>query len=188
LPGCLYIYQGDELGLPEVDLPAEVIEDPMHFRSGGVDPGRDGCRVPLPWTREGVSLGFGPADGSTPWLPQPESWADLSVEAQAHSATSMLSLYRTALAARRASEDLQAGDFAWLDVPDAVVGFRRGTTFVCLANLGEAPVSLPHHIGVLAASAELADGTLPPDCTVWLEVAPHGVEDASRRENPTKGE
>ena len=63
LPGCLYIYQGDELGLPEADVPTEVIEDPMHFRSGGVDPGRDGCRVPLPWTRDGVSLGFGPSEG-----------------------------------------------------------------------------------------------------------------------------
>ena len=189
LPGCLYIYQGDELGLPEAELPASVIEDPMHFRSGGIDPGRDGCRVPLPWTTDGVSLGFGPASGSKPWLPQPSDWADLSVAAQTDSATSMLTLYRTALAARRASEDLQAGAFAWLRYARrcARLPARLGT-FVCLTNLGDAPVQLPHHIGVLAASAELAEGTLPPDCTVWLEVAPHGVEDASRRENPTKGE
>lgn len=76
LPGSLYIYQGDELGLPEVeDLPAEAISDPMHFRSGGRDPGRDGCRVPLPWTRTGPSLGFGDGeDPAAPWLPQPSDW------------------------------------------------------------------------------------------------------------------
>ena len=178
LPGCLYIYQGDELGLPEADVPAEFIEDPMHFRSGGVDPGRDGCRVPLPWTRGGVSLGFGPADGSAPWLPQPGDWSSLSVEAQAASTESMLTLYRTALATRRASEDLLAGEFAWLEMPDAVLAFRRGAGTVCLTNFGSSPVPLPDHIGVLTASAELVDGALPPDCTVWLEVAPHGVESA----------
>jgi len=178
LPGCLYIYQGDELGLPEAELPLDVIEDPMHFRSGGEDPGRDGCRVPLPWTREGVSLGFGPAEGAEPWLPQPRAWAELSVEAQVESASSMLTLYRTAIAARRASSDLREGDFAWLPMPDAVLAFRRGDGVVVLTNFGDAPVALPDHIGVLAASAPLAQGSLPPDCTVWLEVAPHGVEGA----------
>ena len=178
LPGCLYIYQGDELGLPEADIPAELIEDPMHFRSGGIDPGRDGCRVPLPWSTTGVSLGFGPANGSAPWLPQPGDWSELSVEAQAASASSMLTLYRTALATRRSSEDLLAGGFEWLDMPDAVLAFRRGAGTVSLTNFGDSPVELPEHIGVLAASAELTAGTLPPDCTVWLEVAPHGVESA----------
>lgn len=178
LPGCLYIYQGDELGLPEAELPLDVIEDPMHFRSGGVDPGRDGCRVPLPWTRAGVSLGFGPAGGGAPWLPQPDGWGELSVEAQEASGTSMLSLYRAALAARRSSGDLRDGGLAWLPSGDGVLAFRRGETVVSLTNFGEAPVALPDHIGVLAASDALADGALPPDCTVWLEVAPSGVESA----------
>jgi alpha-glucosidase len=183
LPGCLYIYQGDELGLPEADIPAELIEDPMHFRSGGVDPGRDGCRVPLPWSTTGISLGFGPADGSAPWLPQPAAWGHLSVEAQAASPQSTLTLYRTALATRRASEDLLAGGFTWLgfetaQLPDAVLAFRRGAGTVSLTNFGSSPVPLPDHIGVLAASAQLVAGALPPDCTVWLEVAPRGVESA----------
>ncbi len=188
LPGCLYIYQGDELGLPEVDLPVNVIEDPMHFRSGGADPGRDGCRVPLPWTRTGASFGFGPKDAAAPWLPQPADWAELSVEAQTHSPRSMLTLYRTALAARRANEDLQTGAFAWIDMPDAVLAFQRGESFVCLTNFGDSLVKLPHHIGVIAASSELVDGMLPADCTVWLEVAPHGDESAPRRATLTKGE
>jgi len=188
LPGCLYIYQGDELGLPEADLPVNVIEDPMHFRSGGADPGRDGCRVPLPWTRTGASFGFGPKDAAAPWLPQPADWAELSVEAQTNSPSSMLTLYRTVLAARRANEDLQTGAFAWLDTPDAVLAFQRGASFVCLTNFGDSLVKLPHHTGVIAASSELVDGMLPADCTVWLEVAPHGDESAPRRATLTKGE
>ncbi len=85
LPGSLYVYQGDELGLPEVeDLPAERIQDPMHFRSGGVDPGRDGCRVPLPWSGDTPPFGFSPPVATDePWLPQPAGWAALTVERQA---------------------------------------------------------------------------------------------------------
>ena len=178
LPGCLYIYQGDELGLPEAELPLDLIEDPMHFRSGGTDPGRDGCRVPLPWTSNGVSLGFGSSEGSPPWLPQPREWSELSVEAQAESASSMLTLYRTALAARRANVDLRDGGLDWLPGPDAVLAFRRGRSVVCITNFGDAPVALPDHNSILAASAPLDAGLLPPDCTVWLEVAPAGVESA----------
>ena len=178
LPGCLYIYQGDELGLPEAELPVDVIEDPMHFRSGGTDPGRDGCRVPLPWTSTGVSLGFGPDDGAAPWLPQPAQWSELSAQAQAESASSMLSLYRTALAVRRASDDLRDGGLEWLQAPDEVVAFRRGGSVVCVTNFGDAAVALPDHNSILAASAPLDAGLLPPDCTVWLEVAPTGVESA----------
>ncbi|HET8779687.1 MAG TPA: glycoside hydrolase family 13 protein, partial [Agromyces sp.] len=89
LPGSLYIYQGDELGLPEVELPRDVLEDPMHFRSGGVDPGRDGCRVPLPWRGTVPPFGFSP-DSASPWLPQPAEWAALTVQAQEADPASML--------------------------------------------------------------------------------------------------
>ena len=84
LPGSLYIYQGDELGLDEVeDLPLDRLQDPMYFRSGGIDPGRDGCRVPLPWSGDEPPFGFSPAGAQAePWLPQPGHWADLTVEAQ----------------------------------------------------------------------------------------------------------
>jgi alpha-glucosidase len=98
LPGSLYIYQGDELGLPEVeDLPVDLIQDPMHSRSGGVDPGRDGCRVPLPWsgTARAVRLLRTGVDVQ-PWLPQPVSWTELTVEAQESDPGSMLTLYRSA--------------------------------------------------------------------------------------------
>ena len=102
-PGTLYVYQGEELGLPEVeDLPPEHIQDPMHFQSGGTDPGRDGCRVPLPWDGDEPPFGFGPT-GSTPWLPQPASWSALSVAAEDGDPTSMLTLYRDVIAVRRAA-------------------------------------------------------------------------------------
>ena len=101
LPGGAYIYQGEELGLPNVDdLPDEVLQDPMFLRSGGAMRGRDGCRVPLPWSGSTPPFGFSP-EGVQPWLPQPESWRDLTVEAESGDPESMLSLYRAALRLRR---------------------------------------------------------------------------------------
>lgn len=184
LPGALYIYQGDELGLPEVeDLPRDVLTDPMHFRSGGTDPGRDGCRVPLPWTRTGTSLGFGPDGSAAPWLPQPRDWSELSVEAQAANPRSTLSLYRDALALRRSDEDLRGEDFAWLDATqlatvvntahvDAtqILAFRRGAHTVCITNFSRKPVALLHGAAVLLASDELVADELAPDTTAWLRV------------------
>ena len=160
LPGSLYIYQGDELGLPEVeDLP--VRHDPMHFRSNGVDPGRDGCRVPLPWSGTSSPFGF----GGEPWLPQPASWARLTVEAQATDPNSMLSLYRDALRIRRA--ELADGDLAWLPSDDGVLAFTRGAGFTCVTNLTGAAVALPEG-ELLLSSLPLENGRLPADSTAWL--------------------
>jgi alpha-glucosidase len=176
LPGCLYIYQGDELGLPEVeDLPRDLIQDPMHFRSGGVDPGRDGCRVPLPWSGDAPPFGFGPA-GTQPWLPQPVSWAPLTVAAQERDPGSTLHLYRDMLRLRRELTALDDGGLAWIDdgSPD-VLAFRRGTDFACLVNTGTVPAALPAHAEVLLASAPVIDGMLPPDAAAWLRLAPHAA-------------
>lgn len=167
LPGTMYVYQGDELGLPEVELPREVIEDPMHFRSGGVDPGRDGCRVPLPWAGAAAPFGFG-AGGS--WLPQPADWSAYTVAAEEADPGSMLSLYRDALAFRRQSADLRTGALAWLDVGPDALGFRRGDRLASITNLGSEPISLPPHRGVVLCSAPLEEGALPPDTTVWLDL------------------
>ena len=103
LPGSMYVYQGEELGLPEVeDIPSDRRQDPMWLRSGGVDPGRDGCRIPLPWAGDRPPYGFsGPSD--RPWLDPPEGWARLTVEAQSENAASMLTLYRAGLALRRSA-------------------------------------------------------------------------------------
>ena len=173
LPGSAYLYQGEELGLPDVvDLPDEVRQDPAYFRGEGQDGFRDGCRVPIPWTRTGSSYGFG--DGGS-WLPQPASWGELSVEAQTGTAGSTLELYRAALAARRDQPDLGAGDtLEWLRAPEGVLAFRRGE-FVCVANTTGESVTTPAYGRVLLASGEVAEtggeAKVPADTTVWWTAA-----------------
>ena len=173
LPGSLYIYQGDELGLPEAEqIPLELLQDPMHFRSNGVDPGRDGCRVPLPWRENGPSFGFSPDDAAAePWLPQPADWAGLSVEAELADPGSMLSLYRDTLRLRRGSAGLHDGPLTWLDRGEDVLAFTRGENFVSISNLSTEPVPLPEHVEVLLSSSALENGLLPSDSTAWLRRA-----------------
>ncbi|RKN45527.1 glycoside hydrolase family 13 protein [Micromonospora endolithica] len=173
LPGAAYVYQGEELGLPEVeDIPPELRTDPMWPRSGYVDPGRDGCRVPLPWSGDEPPFGFSP-DGaaSAPWLPQPAHWKDRTVRAQTGDPHSMLELYRAAIAIRRAEPALGDGELTWLPAPDGVLAFSRGGGFHCLVNLSGAPVPLPAGGEPLLASRPLDDDLLPPDTAVWLRVA-----------------
>ncbi|MFI6013891.1 glycoside hydrolase family 13 protein [Streptomyces sp. NPDC051243] len=173
LPGSAYVYQGEELGLPDVvDLPDEVRQDPAYFRGAGQDGFRDGCRVPIPWTRTGPSYGFG-SGGS--WLPQPATWGELSVEAQTGDPDSTLELYRSALAVRREQPDLGAGDAVeWLKAPEGVLAFRRGE-FVCVANTGEESVRTPAYGRLLLASGEVSetdgDAKVPGDTTVWWTTA-----------------
>lgn len=174
LPGSVYIYQGEELGLPEVeDIEPDRIQDPMHFRSGGVDPGRDGARVPLPWSGTTQPYGFSPpgAAPETP-LPQPGDWADLTVAAQAGDPGSTLSLYRTALLVRRTEDGLgDATALRWLGEPDdEVLAFMRGDRFACVVNLSPTPVDLPAHEHVLLSSTELVSGRLAPDSAAWLRL------------------
>ncbi|MEU4739761.1 glycoside hydrolase family 13 protein [Actinosynnema sp. NPDC023658] len=170
LPGSAYVYQGEELGLPEVlDLPEDVLQDPVWERSGRTDRGRDGCRVPIPWTPDGPSFGFG--DGGA-WLPQPADWAGLSVASQIGDPNSVLELYRSALRVRREHPDLGAGsEVEWLDVPGGVLAFRRGA-FTCVVNFGPDVVRLPADGRVVLASGgcatEDADVLVPADTTVWL--------------------
>ncbi|MEV5316674.1 glycoside hydrolase family 13 protein [Streptomyces sp. NPDC052687] len=165
LPGSSYLYQGEELGLPEVaDLPTAVLQDPIWEQTGHVRKGRDGCRVPLPWTTTGPSYGFGPGGA---WLPQPESFARYAVEAQDGVEGSTLELYRSALKLRR--KLLQGEELTWLeDVPEGVLAFARTDGWRCLANLSGEPVPLPPG-ELLIGSTPLEDpGVLPPDTTVWL--------------------
>nr|WP_227995688.1 glycoside hydrolase family 13 protein [Glycomyces albidus] len=168
LPGVLYVYQGDELGLPEVeDLPDGARQDPMHFRTGGVDPGRDGCRVPLPWTPDGPTYGFN-TNGAPPWLPQPAGWGSRAAALQETDPDSFLSLYREAIRLRRSEPALRTGGFAWTDTAPGVLAFRRGEDLTCVVNFGDAPAALPAHTEVLLASAPLEDGRLPGDTAAWL--------------------
>ncbi len=167
LPGSMYVYQGEELGLPEVeDIPVERRQDPMYFRSGGASPGRDGCRVPIPWAGTEPPFGFSPP-GTRTWLDQPGDWADRTIAAQAADPTSMLALYRAALRVRR--EHLAAvREFAWLPSDPDVLAFSRGAGLTCLVNLSADPVDLPPGSTVVLRSDAREGGQLPPDTTAWF--------------------
>ncbi|MEU8520278.1 glycoside hydrolase family 13 protein [Streptomyces sp. NPDC048577] len=186
LPGSVYLYQGEELGLPEVtDLPDELRQDPAFLRGEGQDGLRDGCRVPLPWTAEGPSYGFGPA-GS--WLPQPPEWGGLSVAAQTGDPASTLELYRAALRLRREHPALGAGDAVeWLDAPEGVLAFRRnsadgsGGSVLVTLNTTDGLVELPLQGSVLLGSATAVPGGTtteapgPPAVPVTGEPADRGA-------------
>jgi alpha-glucosidase len=168
LPGGVYLYQGEELGLEEVeDLPAALLQDPTWHRSGHTVRGRDGCRVPLPWRDTAEPFGFSP-DGVAPWLPQPARWQDLSVATQSNDADSMLSLYRDALKVRRDHKALGDGEMTWIDSPPEILLFHREPDLMCAVNLGDTDWPLPVHNRVLLASEPLSDQKLAPDTAVWL--------------------
>ena len=189
LPGCVYAYQGEELGLYEVeDLKHEDLQDPnwirnivverkrVYFKKEGryvngvavlhTEKGRDGCRVPLPWKSTGTSFGFGTGKAH---LPQPQWFKDFSVESESKDATSTLAMYRTALALRKklqTSEDLE-----WVKTSDPeVVHFVREGGWHCITNFRGKDYKLP--VGkVLVSSGPLKAGKLPAATSVWIKVA-----------------
>ncbi len=174
LPGSAYLYQGEELGLPEVtDLPDDALQDPTWERSGRTERGRDGCRVPLPWEGSEPPFGFGP-DGTVPWLPVPAEWAGLTREAQREDPDSTLSMYTAALRARRGFAALGDGALTWIDAPPGVLAFRREPGFACAINLSEdeAVLALTGELLLASGKVELRGGALvlPADTTAWLSI------------------
>jgi alpha-glucosidase len=173
LPGGAYVYQGEELGLPEVtDLPAAARKDPTFLRSGGAELGRDGCRVPMPWSGSEPPFGFGPSAAS--WLPQPEEWAELTVERQASVPSSMLRLYRNALSLRRRLPALGDGQLAWVEAGQDLLAFRREPGFLCVVNVGDKPAHVAEHLVPDGAVVVLASGPIdaasriPGATAVWF--------------------
>jgi alpha-glucosidase len=168
LPGSAYVYQGEELGLPDhTTLPDELRQDPAFFRDNGRRAGRDGARIPLPWRADAPGLGFGP--GASTWLPQPASYAELAADRQESDPTSTLALYRDAIALRRAL-GLGRGSLEWQESAPDVLAFRSGTAFVAL-NLGREPWTLPTGEVLIAGDREaVVDGRLRPDQAVWMRV------------------
>jgi alpha-glucosidase len=190
LPGGAYVYQGEELGLPEVtDLPDEVLQDPTFVRSGGERRGRDGCRVPLPWSGKAPPFGFGPS--GTSWLPPPVDWAGLTADHQASDPASMLTLYRRALRLRRELAGLGDQPLTWMDAGPGMLAFRRGPGFACVVNLGRRPVAGPAEVdgdeplltsephgphGPIGRHGP--DGRVPGDTAVWYRGQPDRRSDA----------
>ncbi|CAN5908254.1 glycoside hydrolase family 13 protein [soil metagenome] len=170
LPGSVYMYQGEELGLPEVEnLPSEVLADPIWERSGQTQRGRDGCRVPLPWSGDAPPFGFGPDGAADPWLPQPPAWHQHTVAALDPDPDSMLNLYRAALRLRRDLPALGAGALQWCEAADDVLVFARDPAFMCVVNFGSTPVELPAGARAILTSRQLTDDKVPQDTAVWLE-------------------
>ena len=165
LPGSAYLYQGEELGLPEhTTLPDSARQDPTWFRNGQTIAGRDGCRVPIPWSSGAPSYGFGPSDRS--WLPQPAVFGDLAVDRQKGVPGSTYELYVAALRLRHVHA-LGAGALSWVDGPGDVVTFTNGDVLV-MTNFGAAPAPLPPGASVLLTSNPLTDdGEVPTDTTIW---------------------
>ncbi|GAB3468701.1 glycoside hydrolase family 13 protein [Azotobacter salinestris] len=167
LPGSTYVYQGEELGLPEhTTLEAKYRQDPLFFRTKGEDVGRDGCRVPLPWKAEAPSLGFGP--GNKTWLPQPASYARYAVDRQDGISGSTLELYRQILQLRH-EHALGNGQLHWLDSDKDVLAFDNGDLRVVI-NMGAQATVLPAGSQVLLSSEPLQEpGKLPGNTAVWLK-------------------
>ncbi|MBF6133124.1 glycoside hydrolase family 13 protein [Nocardia otitidiscaviarum] len=165
LPGSVFVYNGSELGLPNVDdLPDEALQDPAWERSGRTVRGRDGCRVPLPW--EGAPPNFGFSTGR-PWLPMPASWAGLTVENQLERLDSMLSLYRMAIELRAGRPEFAGAGIEWYGAPPGCLAFRRHGGLVCVLNGTDAPITLPAG-EVLLASAPISARKLPANSAAWL--------------------
>lgn len=167
LPGSAYLYQGEELGLFEVaDLPAGSLQDPTWFRTGNKVKGRDGCRVPLPWSSAEENFGF----GGTPWLPQPEWFGEHAADAQDGVASSTLEMYRSALKMRRTLQTDES--LEWLSEPTATVAhYRRPNGWEVITNFGAASTVLPSCVDLSKAvlsSGEPATGTIPAETTLWL--------------------
>lgn len=172
LPGGAYIYQGEELTLPEArDIPEDRLSDPRWKMSDYKDRGRDGCRVPLPWKSNAAgAFGFSDNANLTPadsWLPQSNNWGDYSVQVQDSDPNSSLNLYRKALEIRKSQSGLGDGPMSWVDAPEYVVAFSRPGDFYCYLNLG-ADFKLPQGAKVLVSSSPIDNGILPTDTAVWF--------------------
>ncbi|MUL68345.1 alpha-amylase [Mycobacterium sp. CBMA 234] len=164
LPGAVFVYNGEELGLPNVELPDAVLQDPVWERSGHTERGRDGCRVPLPWSGDVAPYGF--STTADTWLPMPPNWATLTVAAQSGQPDSTLTLFRRAIELRRGRTTL-GRSVRWLPTAPDLLAFQCEDGLVCLLNAGRTPVDLPAGT-VLLTSGPLPDGRMPPDTAVWL--------------------
>ena len=188
LPGCVYLYAGEELGLPEVlDLPASARQDPVFHNSNGQQIGRDGCRVPIPWTRSGhEAFGFcAPGSANRSWLPCPTGWGELSVAAQDGIADSTLEMYRTAGRLRRDLAALRSDAFEWVGgLPADLVAFRRDNVLVVCNPTSLEFALAEEFIGraalALSSVPQHRDRrVVPADCTVWFVLEPAGIDSAS---------
>jgi alpha-glucosidase len=164
LPGAVFIYNGEELGLPNVDLPDAVLQDPRWERSGHTVRGRDGCRVPLPW--HGHTPPFGFSTCADTWLPMPPDWEALTVDKQLADTESTLAFFQRALELRRTRVEFTGDRVEWLSAPRHALIFRHGG-LVCALNAGKDPL-VPPEGELILCSAPLVEGQLAENAAAWL--------------------
>ncbi|MCV7177028.1 glycoside hydrolase family 13 protein [Mycolicibacterium sphagni] len=164
LPGAMFLYNGEELGLPNVELPDGALQDPVWERSGHTERGRDGCRVPIPWAGDAPPFGF--STNPDTWLPMPPDWSALTVERQLADPDSTLAFFRTILQLRRTSFHFTEYDVEWLQLRDDALAFVSGGV-LCVVNTGTTALPLPDG-ELLAVSAPLVGGELAPDAAAWI--------------------
>ena len=183
LPGAAYLYNGDELGLPNVDdLPDAALQDPVWERSGHTERGRDACRVPMPWSGNEPSVRVLVAARTT-WLPMPAGWAGADRGGPGGGpCVDTVAVPSRAARCARSPRRSPGESLQWLPAPDGCLAFRRPGGLVCLLNLSGAAIPLPEG-RVLLASADDAAGTLPVDAAVWL----HGLSSGSAAARPGSG-
>jgi len=174
LPGGTYLYQGEEIGLPEVrDIPEDRLTDPRWKMSEFKDRGRDGCRVPLPWKTDSAG-GFGFSSNAAItceqlWLPQSSWMGKYSVQSQEGIEGSTLSIYQNALAIRKQEPGLGDGPMEWIEAGKDVVAYSRPGKFACYINFGSA-IEIPTGSKVLISSGPLQGNSIPTDTAVWLRL------------------
>lgn len=173
LPGSAYLYQGEELGLPEVtDLPLDALTDPIVAATGRPAGGRDGCRVPLPWSGVKPPFGFTDADTDLNWLPQPDWFDRHTVQLLRAKGESCWHTYRDALHLRRTLPALRDPSLRWLADSDGVLAFGRGEGFVCAVNFTDTPVTAPVQSAPVLSSQPCDDGKLAANTAAWWIVGP----------------
>jgi alpha-glucosidase len=174
LPGSCYVFAGQELGLPDGEIPDSSRQDPIYIRTKGAQKGRDGARVPLPWSGETAPFGF---TTGKPWLPLTDKWKELTIEKQSADPKSTLSLYRTALKLRQ-DHLIDQGSITWLESPvhglksDSLLAVRRGNVSIYM-NLSDAPVEVEISGKLLIMSTGTVDArdgklTIPAISTIWV--------------------
>lgn len=173
LPGSVYVFQGEELALEDVDLPDDARQDPVWFRTRGAQKGRDGARVPLPWSGDAPPYGFSDRRDADLWLPQPEGWGAATVDVQLRSPWSPLQVYRDLLRLRRAHPGLAEGEPLQVEVPrPGVLVVRRGRRLSCVVNTGSGDIAWPG-VPVLVSDPSVRVDTdavvLPPSTGAWLQ-------------------
>jgi alpha-glucosidase len=174
LPGSCYVFAGQELGLSDGEIPDSSRQDPIYFRTKGAQKGRDGARVPLPWSGETAPFGF---TSGLPWLPLTDKWNDLTVEKQSADPKSTLNLYRNALKLRT-DHLIDQGPITWLESPNhgkhssTLLAVRRGDVSVYM-NLSDSPIEIELSGKLLIVSAGTVDArdgkmTIPAISTIWM--------------------